>query len=106
MNQSQEFPMEIVWVALTAYGTMLLIMGLMFAVGFWLLAGRMGRNRWLWAILAIIPFVNFLFFFYTFFAVLLYALDRLNGVAPPPRVVGAGGPAQPGAAEAVERRRG
>ncbi len=42
MNQSPEFPMEIVWVALTAYGTMLLIMGLMFAVGFWLLAGRMG----------------------------------------------------------------
>lgn len=69
------------YVMATGYGVMLLIFGLIFACGFWLVAGRMGRNKWIWAILAIVPFVNFFFYIYATFAILLYVLDRLNAVS-------------------------
>ncbi len=56
-----------------------------FAIGAWFVAGRMGRSRALWVILTLVPFVNFLFYIYATFAVLLYILDRLNQIAPPSR---------------------
>lgn len=62
----------------------LVVFTIPFAIGAYLVAGRMGRTQWLWALLAAIPFVNFFFMIYAFFAVLLYALDRLNQAAPPP----------------------
>lgn len=61
-----------------------LALAIPFAIGAWLVAGRMGRNRWVWAILAVVPFVNVFFYIYAFFAVLLYVLDRLNQMAPRP----------------------
>ncbi|MGE0650675.1 MAG: hypothetical protein AB7P12_02840 [Alphaproteobacteria bacterium] len=51
-----------------------------FAIGAYFVAGRMGRNRWVWAILTVMPVVNVFFYIYALFAVLLYVLDRLNEV--------------------------
>ncbi len=69
------------------------LMSIPFAIGAYFVAERMGRSQALWVVLTLIPFVNFFFYIYAMFAILLYVLDRLNGVAPPPQVVGAGGPA-------------
>lgn len=59
-----------------------IVVSIPFAIGAYLVAGRIGRPQWLWAILAVVPVVNFLFYIYAFYAVLLYILDRLNQAAP------------------------
>ena len=61
----------------------LVIVALPFAIGLYFVAGRIGQNQLLWAILALIPVVNWFFAIYAFFATVLYALDRLNAMAPP-----------------------
>lgn len=60
----------------------LIVVSIPIAIGVYLVAGRMGRTQWAWAILAVVPFVNVFFYIYAFFAVLLYVLDRLNQAAP------------------------
>lgn len=55
-----------------------LVISLPFAIGFYFVAQRMGRPPLLWAVLALIPFINFFFWVYASFAVVLYVLDRLN----------------------------
>lgn len=60
----------------------IVLISIPFAIGAYFVAGRMARSRPLWVILTLIPFVNFLFYVYAMFAVLLYILDRLNEVAP------------------------
>lgn len=64
----------LIWMALFA---------LPFAIGNYFLAGRMGKSQALWVILTIIPFVNYVFFIYVAYTVVLYVLDRLNQSAPP-----------------------
>jgi hypothetical protein len=59
----------------------LFLFGLPFAIGFYFVAGRMGRHPLLWAVLMLIPFVNFFFLIYAMFAILLYILDLLNETA-------------------------
>ena len=55
-----------------------ILFGLPFAIGFYFVAERMGRHPLLWAVLMLIPFVNFFFMIYAMFATLLYILDRVN----------------------------
>ncbi len=62
-----------------------LLVGVPFAIGFYFVAGRIGRNRVLWAVLSLIPFVNYVFWIYAWFVVLLAILDRLNALAPAER---------------------
>lgn len=57
-----------------------LVISLPFAIGFYFVAQRMGRTALLWAVLALIPFINFFFWIYASFAIVLHILDRL-----PPR---------------------
>jgi len=84
MNQHpQQLPPEFFWSFFIAQGILFLFIGAMVAIGFWFVAGRIGRTKWAWALLSIIPFVNFFFFLYAFFRVLLYGLDRLNAITPP-----------------------
>jgi hypothetical protein len=64
-----------------------LVISILFAIGAYHIAGRMGRSKALWVILTIIPVVNFFFYIYAFFAVLLYILDRLNEATNRPRPV-------------------
>lgn len=56
------------------------------AIGFYHLAGRMGRSQLGWFVMSLIPVFNFFFFIYGWFSTLLYMLDRLNaisGIKPP-----------------------
>lgn len=50
------------------------------AIGLSLVAGRVGRNKVLWAVLSLVPVVNYFFWIYAFFVVVLHMLDRLNGI--------------------------
>lgn len=59
----------------------LIVVGVLFAIGFAKIAGRIGRSPVLWAILSLIPLVNYIFWIYATFVILLYMLDRLNGIS-------------------------
>ena len=48
------------------------------AIGNYFLAGRLGRNPVLWAVLTVIPVVNFVFLYVAMYRVVFYVLDRLN----------------------------
>ncbi len=62
-----------------------ILVGVPFAIGFYFVAGRLGRSGPAWAILSLIPFVNYFFWIYAGFVVLLAVLDRLNALAAPGR---------------------
>lgn len=63
---------------------LILLIAILFAVGFAKIAGRIGRSRALWAILSLIPVVNYFFWIYAAFVILLYMLDRLNMIGERP----------------------
>ena len=67
--------------ALAAFGivelVVFLILGIFWAIGNYALAQRLGRNAVLWAILTLIPGVNFIFLYYVFYQVIYGILDRL-----------------------------
>jgi hypothetical protein len=54
-----------------------LIFGILLAIGNYALAQRLGKNAVLWAILTLIPGVNFIFLYYVFYQVIYGILDRL-----------------------------
>lgn len=60
----------------------ILIVSLPFAIGFYFVAGRIGHTPLLWAVLTLIPVVNWFFVIYAFFVTLIYILDRLNAMPP------------------------
>jgi hypothetical protein len=47
----------------------LVFIAIPFAIGFFFVAGRLGRNRAGWAILSLIPIVNYFFFVYAGFVI-------------------------------------
>lgn len=55
------------------------------AIGNYFIADRMGRNKILWVVLTMIPIVNFVFMYYVIYAVILYVLDKLNGLTGEPQ---------------------
>jgi hypothetical protein len=59
----------------------LFIFSIFFAIGFYHIARRVGRNPVTWAILSLIPFVNYIFWIYASFVILLNILDRLPPLA-------------------------
>lgn len=69
-----------------AFGTLpllfFIIVGIAFAIGNYLLAQRLRANPVLWAVLSLIPFVNYFFFIYVAYRVIFAVLDRLNALAP------------------------
>jgi hypothetical protein len=60
----------------------LILIGMPFAFGFYHVAGRLGRNGVAWAILSLVPIVNYFFWIYAAFVALLFILDRLRAIAP------------------------
>lgn len=62
-----------------------IIAGIPFAIGLYHVAGRLGRSQPLWAVLSLVPFVNYFFWIYAAFVIVLAVLDRLNALT------GAGG---------------
>lgn len=59
----------------------IVLVSLPFAIGFYFVAGRIGRHPLLWSVLMLIPFVNFFFLIYASFAILLHILDKLEEAA-------------------------
>ena len=59
----------------------LIVVSIPFAIGFYHIARRVGRNPVTWAILSLIPFVNYIFWIYASFVILLNILDRLPPMA-------------------------
>ncbi len=58
----------------------LFIMTVPLAIAAYFLAPRVGANKWLWLIGAIIPFFNFLFVYYIGFKIVARLLDRVNAL--------------------------
>lgn len=56
------------------------LIAILLAIGFALVAGRIGKSSVMWAVLSLIPIVNYFFWIYASFMVLLYMLDRLNAI--------------------------
>jgi hypothetical protein len=59
----------------------LAVIGIALGIGFFFLAPRLGKNRFLWLILSIVPVVNFVFWYYAAFVTLFAILDKLNALA-------------------------
>lgn len=59
----------------------IVLFSLPFAIGFYIVAGRIGRYPLLWAILTLIPFINFFFFIYAMFTILIHILDKIEEAA-------------------------
>jgi hypothetical protein len=57
------------------------VLGIPFAFGNAFLARRLGKSAALWAILSLIPFVNFVFFYYVAYRIVYALLDRLAALA-------------------------
>lgn len=72
---------KMVFGALLVELVLLLIGSIFFAIGNYFIAKRLGRNKALWAVLTIIPGVNFIFLYYMGYQILYAILDRL----PAPR---------------------
>ncbi|MEA2757146.1 MAG: hypothetical protein QOJ54_3435 [Aliidongia sp.] len=62
---------------LTVQFVVFLILGIFLAIGNYALARRLGKNQIAWAILSLIPGVNFIFLYYVFYQVIFGILDRL-----------------------------
>lgn len=63
----------------------MVLFAILLAIGFNLIAGRMGKSRVLWTVLALVPVVNVFFYVYAWFAIVIYILDRLNALAGKPQ---------------------
>lgn len=59
----------------------IVLFSLPFAIGFYFVAGRIGRHPLLWAVLTLIPFLNFFFFIYALFTILIHILDKVEEAA-------------------------
>ncbi len=57
----------------------MLLIALPFAIGNYFLAQRLGQQPWLWALLTLIPIVNYFFMLYVAYMVVYAVLDRLPG---------------------------
>ena len=59
----------------------LMVLSIPFAIGNWYLAKSMNRSEPVWVILSLIPIVNYFFFFYVGYVVVLYIIHRLNALS-------------------------
>jgi len=60
------------------------IIGIGLAIGNYFLARRLGANQVLWAVLSLIPIVNFVFVYYVGYRVVFAVLDRLAALGGRP----------------------
>jgi hypothetical protein len=69
---------EFHWAMIFMPWAMMSLLFIPLAIGNYFLAGRLGRNPVLWAVLTVIPIVNFVFLYVAMYRVVFYVLDRLN----------------------------
>ena len=65
---------------IASFVPLLLLTSLPFAIGAFYLAPKMGRNRWIWGILFLLPTLNFVVIYIFLFLVAGAVLDRLNAI--------------------------
>ena len=53
---------------------------LIYAIPAWFLAPRLGGNRYVWVVLALIPFFGFFFGIYMLYRIAIVVLDRLADI--------------------------
>ncbi len=58
----------------------LVLLSIPMAYGNYLIAKRINRSGAIWALLTLLPFVNYFFLFYVFYVVILAMFDRLNSI--------------------------
>ncbi len=58
----------------------LVLLGVPLAILGYLLAPRVGSNKWLWVIGALIPFFNIFFMYYVGYKIVARVLDRVNAL--------------------------
>ena len=66
-----------VWIAIASLLPIVIIF-VVFAIGFGFLAKRLEKNVALWVILSLIPVVNYFFWVYAMFITLFYIIDTLK----------------------------
>jgi uncharacterized membrane protein len=65
---------------IASFVPLLLLTSLPLAIGAFYLAPKMGRNRWIWGILFLLPILNFVVIYIFLFLVAGAMLDRLNAI--------------------------
>lgn len=81
MDQQQQQQMQAVMAAVGLfYLVIFIVASIFFAIGNYFLAKRLGKTKWLWALLTLIPGVNIVFLYYMIYQIIYGILDRL----PPP----------------------
>lgn len=58
----------------------LIVISVPFAIGFYHVAKKIGRNTTAWTVLSLIPIVNYFSWIYFFFVILIWIFDKLNGI--------------------------
>ena len=66
-----------VWIAIASLLPIVIIF-VVFAIGFGFLAKRLEKNVALWVILSLIPVINYFFWVYAMFITLFYIIDTLK----------------------------
>jgi len=61
-----------------------ILISIPFAFGNYFLAERLGKNKILWAILTIVPFVNIVFAYYLIYVILFFVIDHLKKATAKP----------------------
>ena len=59
----------------------IIIVSIPIAIGNYFLAKRLNRSVGTWVVLSLIPLLNYLFFVYVWYVVILHVIDRLKGIA-------------------------
>jgi hypothetical protein len=75
MNQQQQFQ-TMATIGLV-YLVLFLVGSIFFAIGNYFIAKRLGKTKWLWALLTLIPGVNIVFLYYMIYQIIYGILDRL-----------------------------
>lgn len=80
MDPNSELSPQAIAIVIFSYMIVFLIASVFLAIGNYFIAKRLGKTKWLWALLTIIPVVNVVFLYYMMYQIIYGILDRL----PPP----------------------
>ena len=80
----QQMPPAAVFVFLSVYFLIFLVIHVAIAVGNGYLAARLDKSVPAWVILSLIPLVNIFFFIYLVYTVLFFIIDRLKQLSARP----------------------
>lgn len=77
MDPQQQQQLQAVVAIGVGYAIVIFVSSIFFAIGNYFIAKRLGKTKWLWALLTLIPGVNFIFLYYMIYQIIYAILDRL-----------------------------